>query len=114
MKTWSYVLYALMVAYPAAVYAAGSSFSPNETWTLGPYFGSRGRFFADVTEERKADAIVDNDDRVTVRRSEGPFGSRGILENPLPGSFQSGLGLIAGWVCAANRIDIEVDGGTSV
>ncbi len=32
------------------------------------------------------------------------------LENPAPGSFQSGLGLISGWVCNANRIDIDVDG----
>ena len=32
------------------------------------------------------------------------------LENPAPGSFQSGIGLISGWVCNANRIDIDVDG----
>jgi len=32
------------------------------------------------------------------------------LENPAPGSFQSGLGLISGWVCNANRIDIDIDG----
>ncbi len=32
------------------------------------------------------------------------------LENPLSGSFQSGIGVISGWVCDAKRIDIEVDG----
>lgn len=32
------------------------------------------------------------------------------LENPAPGSFQSGLGLISGWVCNASRIDIDIDG----
>jgi len=32
------------------------------------------------------------------------------LENPAPGSFQSGIGLISGWVCNAKRIDIDVDG----
>ena len=32
------------------------------------------------------------------------------LENPAPASFQSGIGLIPGWACSANRIDIEIDG----
>jgi hypothetical protein len=35
------------------------------------YFGSRGTHFADVTGDRRADAIVVNDDGVTVRRSSG-------------------------------------------
>jgi hypothetical protein len=34
----------------------------------------------------------------------------GALENPLPGSFQSGVGLFSGWVCDALRVDIEIDG----
>src|SRR5882762_2130678 len=36
------------------------------------------------------------------------------LENPRPGSFQSGIGLISGWACTANRIDIEIDGSTTL
>ncbi len=32
------------------------------------------------------------------------------LENPAPGSSQSGLGLISGWICQATRVDIEIDG----
>ena len=32
------------------------------------------------------------------------------LENPAPGSSQSGLGLISGWICEAKRVDIEIDG----
>ncbi|HEV8713426.1 MAG TPA: hypothetical protein VGX03_11420 [Candidatus Binatia bacterium] len=32
------------------------------------------------------------------------------LENPQPGSFQSGIGIISGWVCNANRVDIVFDG----
>jgi hypothetical protein len=43
----------------------------NENWTQGPFYGNRGTFFADVTGDGKADAIVVNDDRVTVRRSTG-------------------------------------------
>src|SRR5215475_7344904 len=33
-----------------------------------------------------------------------------FLENPQPNSFQSGIGVISGWVCDAQRIDIELDG----
>ena len=32
-----------------------------------------------------------------------------ILENPQPGSFVSGIGAISGWVCSANKIEIEFD-----
>jgi hypothetical protein len=39
----------------------GSDFGPNEDWTHGPYFGTLGIFFADVTGDGKADAIVVND-----------------------------------------------------
>ena len=34
-----------------------------------------------------------------------------VLENPAPGSFQSGLGLISGWVCDAQTISIRFDDG---
>ena len=35
-----------------------------------------------------------------------------ILGNPQPGSFQSGIGVISGWVCEAERIDIVLDPDT--
>ena len=39
----------------------------------------------------------------------GPSGGpMGILENPGPGSFQSGIGLFSGWVCDASQIEIEI------
>ena len=38
------------------------------TGPRGPYFGTRGTFFADVSGDGRADAIVVNDDTVTVRR----------------------------------------------
>lgn len=34
-----------------------------------------------------------------------------VLENPVPGSFQSGIGLISGWVCDAQTITIRFDDG---
>jgi hypothetical protein len=38
----------------------------------------------------------------------------GVLENPKPGSFTSGIGTISGWVCSAERIDFQVDGSIMV
>ena len=35
-----------------------------------------------------------------------------VLENPPPGSAQSGVGVISGWVCEAERIDIVFNPGT--
>ena len=35
-----------------------------------------------------------------------------VLENPPPGSSQSGVGVISGWVCEAERIDIVFNPGT--
>jgi uncharacterized protein YraI len=63
-------------------------FSSNESWTTNPYYGSRGTFFADVTGDGKADAIVVNNDRVTVRRSNGSnfLANESWTTNPYYGS----------------------------
>ena len=34
----------------------------------------------------------------------------GYLENPGPHSFQSGIGVISGWVCAAEEVEIVLNG----
>ena len=41
-----------------------------------------------------------------------PAGTPGVgyLENPSPNSFQSGIGVISGWVCAADTVMIEFNG----
>ncbi|MGB0929572.1 MAG: FG-GAP repeat domain-containing protein, partial [Chitinophagales bacterium] len=54
--------------------STGSGFSGNEEWTSGAYYSDRGvqgSFFADVTGDGKADAIVVNKNKVYVRRSTG-------------------------------------------
>ena len=38
-------------------------------------------------------------------------GPAGTLENPGPASFQSGIGLLSGWVCDANVVELEINGG---
>ncbi|MGE0824616.1 MAG: right-handed parallel beta-helix repeat-containing protein [Candidatus Binatia bacterium] len=42
--------------------------------------------------------------------AHGSNGPGAFLENPEPGSSQSGIGLISGWICDATRVDIDVDG----
>ena len=37
-----------------------------------------------------------------------------VLENPQPGSFQSGVGIISGWACNAQTIEISIDGGPRI
>jgi hypothetical protein len=44
---------------------------PNEDWTQGAFYGNRGTFFADLTGDGKFDAIVVNDNGITVRLSTG-------------------------------------------
>src|SRR5262245_52965363 len=34
-----------------------------------------------------------------------------VLENPQAGSFQSGIGVISGWVCTAAAVEIVIDNG---
>ena len=42
-----------------------------------------------------------------------PFGvwAAATLENPVPGSLKSGIGVISGWVCDAEELEISFDGG---
>ena len=37
-----------------------------------------------------------------------PSGLTGYLENPGPNSFQSGIGVISGWVCEAEAVELEI------
>ncbi len=39
--------------------------------------------------------------------------AQSVFENPQPGSFQSGIGVISGWVCEAERIDIVFNPDTA-
>ena len=38
-------------------------------------------------------------------------GPTGALENPEPASFQSGIGLLSGWVCDAAVVELEINDG---
>jgi hypothetical protein len=37
-----------------------------------------------------------------------------LQESPAEGSFESGVGLIRGWVCDADKVEIVIDGGNPI
>ena len=45
-----------------------------------------------------------------VRLSSNPGTPVGVLENPSPGSRESGIGVISGWLCAAPSVGVRIDG----
>jgi C1A family cysteine protease len=85
--------------------------TPYEAWTSGPFFGSRGTYFADVTGDGKADAIAVNDSRVTVRRSSGKAFTAN--ESWTGGPFYGSLGTFFADVTGDGRTDaIAVNHGS--
>ena len=45
----------------------------------------------------------------------GGSGNRGVLENPQPGAFKSGIGVISGWKCeAAGPLTVRFNGGNPI
>jgi hypothetical protein len=53
--------------------------------------------------------LVDAVDAVAAAQPAGPV--TGLLENPQPDTFQSGIGLVSGWVCAAGAVTFQIDDG---
>jgi hypothetical protein len=51
--------------------STGSSFSAGSAWTLGPFFGTRGTYIADVNGDNKGDLIAVTDISTLVRLSSG-------------------------------------------
>ena len=63
-----------------------------------------------ITPQGPASMWLRNADYGVIYRRPGPHtGLIGILENPGPGSFQSGIGVLSGWVCDAGEIQIEIE-----
>ena len=63
-------------------------------------------------QESQQNFAITNDTGVSSGTGSARPGAQ--LENPQPGSFQSGIGLISGWACTANRIDIQIDSGITL
>jgi len=56
--------------------------------------------------------LIDARDAVAAATPQGPL--LGLLENPQAGTFQSGLGLVSGWVCDADEVTFRIDGGEPI
>jgi len=89
-----------------------SIFGANQTWA-GPYYGTRGTFFADVTGDGRADAIVVNEGSTTVRPSTG---SGFAANQDWSGAFYGTRGTFFADVTGDGRADAIVsnDGGITV
>jgi hypothetical protein len=70
-------------------------------------FPQNGRTTRVQWQESNQNFVITNTSGSSASGGSNNAGTR--LENPAPGSFQSGLGLISGWVCNASRIDIDID-----
>ena len=59
-------------------------------------------------QETKQNFVITSGPRPAGEIRAGVAGV-GSLENPGPNSFQSGIGLISGWVCEAEAVEIEIE-----
>ncbi|MCE2483866.1 MAG: fibronectin type III domain-containing protein [Desulfurellaceae bacterium] len=65
-----------------------------------------------VWQQANQNFVIAGENAPVGENTAGADALEGHLENPGPGAFQSGLGVISGWVCEAQRIDIVFDPGT--
>ncbi len=79
---------------------------------LTPFVGEPIRLaFQLVSDAREtADGWYIDDVAVFSSDFDTPLPPQARLENPAPGSFQSGIGVISGWACHAHTIVIELAG----
>ncbi len=68
-------------------------------------FPTAGEMVALAWQETKQNFVITHGPRPAGTNMAGVAGE-GYLENPGPNSFQSGIGVISGWVCEAERVEI--------
>ena len=59
-------------------------------------------------QQNKQNFVITSGTRPAGANRAGVAGM-GYLENPGPNSFQSGIGVISGWVCEAEKVEIEIE-----
>ena len=73
-----------------------------------PRAGEQVRLVWQESQQNFVLAPVEGGAALTPAPSSGAI--EGVLENPSPASYQSGIGVISGWVCEADEVVIEIDG----
>ncbi len=71
-------------------------------------FPTAGETVTLAWQETKQNFVITSGTRPAGMNMAGVAGE-GYLENPGPNSFQSGIGVISGWVCEAERVEIEIE-----
>ena len=71
-------------------------------------FPRRGESVTLVWQQTSQNFVIAGGDAPATPSTPSGSGLTGYLENPGPNSFQSGIGLISGWVCEANRVEIAL------
>ncbi len=75
--------------------------------TVAMDFPREGRDVRLVWQQSLQNFIIAPFGGMPVASPQGPAeGPLGFLENPQPGSFQSGIGVLSGWVCDAGEVEI--------
>ncbi len=75
-------------------------------------FPSTGEHVTLVWQEAKQNFVITDGGSPPTGSSAVESEVTGFLENPAPDSFQSGVGLLSGWVCEADSVTLEIDGQT--
>ncbi len=75
-------------------------------------FPSTGEHVTLVWQEAKQNFVITDGGSPPTGSSAVESEVTGFLENPAPNSFQSGVGLLSGWVCEADGVTLEIDGQT--
>ena len=75
-------------------------------------FPSTGEHVTLVWQEAKQNFVITDGSSPPTGSSAVTSEVTGFLENPAPNSFQSGVGLLSGWVCEAATVTLEIDGQT--
>ena len=78
-------------------------------------FPSEGETVRLVWQQANQNFVLASEDAGPVVSPSSPAGGpAGALENPGPASFQSGIGLLSGWVCEAAVVELEINGGARI
>jgi len=73
-----------------------------------PTLGETARL---VWQEARQNFLLAPLDATPAASPLGPSGGpTGVLENPRPVSFQSGIGVLSGWTCEAEVVELEING----
>ena len=73
-------------------------------------FPTTGERVTLMWQEAQQNFVITDGSTPPTGRSAAESARTGFLENPAPNSFQSGVGVLSGWVCEAEAVTVEIAG----